>query len=185
MCKDKLEEFYSHTWHKKWPDEILNAPELSSRRKRSHNLKIISLDQDRAMAVFQSGNNDKRINNNTYVTTLTDCTCRDFLLGHGERPCKHILRLADELGLFHNENFETGEHDYTTTKQEYFLPKIPYELGKKLEAVAEHEGRTLSEQVNVFLERSLALYLHDKRMKLLEFNVGQPNEGYRLVYAKW
>ena len=28
-------------------------------------------------------------------------------------PCKHIFRLAEELGVFNSETFAPGEHDYT------------------------------------------------------------------------
>ncbi len=111
MSKYSPEEFYSHIWHKKWSDEVLNDPALASRRKRSHNLIMISLDKGKIMAEFQSGN--KYAKDNVYVTTLADCTCRDFLLGHGKRPCKHIFRLAEELGLFYSEKFEQNEGDYS------------------------------------------------------------------------
>lgn len=39
------------------------------------------------------------------------CTCPDFKYRH--MPCKHIFRLADELGLFQPEEFAPGEKDYT------------------------------------------------------------------------
>lgn len=65
------------------------------------------------MAEFQSGNRYTSLKDNVYVTTLTNCTCRDFLLGHGKRPCKHIFRLAEELDLFHSEKFEQNEDDYS------------------------------------------------------------------------
>lgn len=179
MSEDSLEEFYSYLWHKKWPDDVLNDPALASRRKRSHSLKMISLDKEKIKAVFQSGSNDARIKANQYVTTLTDCTCRDFFIGKRKRPCKHILRLAEELGLFQNELFSADEHDYTMGSQEYFLPKIPYELVRKLEVIALREGRTLSGQINIFLEDSLKHYLNDK---CLEFS--ESNSVYELVPLK-
>lgn len=47
-------------WHKKWPDEVLNSPELLRRRKRSHRLNLISLDRDVPEAVFLSDSKDAR-----------------------------------------------------------------------------------------------------------------------------
>jgi len=98
-------------WEMKWPSEILNAPELASRRKRSHSLKMLLLDKENTTAEFQSSRNGK-----IYQTTLGRCTCKDFALGRGEYPCKHILRLAEELGVFKNEYFISGERDYTLDK---------------------------------------------------------------------
>ncbi|MBQ7630757.1 MAG: SWIM zinc finger family protein [Selenomonadaceae bacterium] len=118
ICKKCGKEFEGENiycmacrWEMKWPHEILNAPELATRRKRSHNVKLISIDKINATAEFQSSSKGK-----TYETTLGHCTCKDFALGHGEHPCKHILRLAEELGLFENEKFLSGERDYTIDK---------------------------------------------------------------------
>lgn len=33
-----------------------------------------------------------------YVATLSNCTCRDFILR--QQPCKHMYRLAHELGIY-------------------------------------------------------------------------------------
>lgn len=95
-------------WEMKWPDEILNAPELASRRKRSHHVHLVSVDRKKCEAVFLSSKGDKE-----YTATLGHCTCKDFALTRGEIPCKHILRLAEELGLFQSERFEDNENDYT------------------------------------------------------------------------
>lgn len=115
VCKKCGKEFdgeniycTSCRWHMKWPDEILNAPELASRRKRSHNIKIISIDRENATAEIKATHGAQN-----YITTLGSCTCKDFALNHAEIPCKHILRLAEELGLFQNEYFFSGEYDYT------------------------------------------------------------------------
>lgn len=36
----------------------------------------------------------------TYEVTLDECTCSSFVKVHGNRPCKHMYKLAMELGLF-------------------------------------------------------------------------------------
>lgn len=36
----------------------------------------------------------------TYAVTLERCTCPSFVKCGGNRPCKHIYKLAMELGLF-------------------------------------------------------------------------------------
>lgn len=97
-------------WRAKWPEHILNSPELERRRKRSHSTKLLSLDRDKTEAIFEASSSR---NGATYTTTLQSCTCHDFAITHGAMPCKHILRLAGELGLFQSECFLSGERDYT------------------------------------------------------------------------
>ena len=162
-----LEEFYVEQWRKKWPEQVLNDPDLARRRKRSHSLKMLSIDKEAIKAEFESSRVGK-----IYVTTLTSCTCKDFALGRGERPCKHIFRLAEELGVFQNEHFASGETDYTLEiqEQEYFAPKIPLELGRELREIAQREGRTLAEQVNIFLERSVSEYFEHECALIIKVN---------------
>ena len=148
------EEFNKYTWNKKWPVELLQSPELMSRRKRSHSLKIISLDQENLVAEFQSSSKGK-----TYKTTLVSCTCKDFAMAHGERPCKHILRLAEELNLFSNENFNSAEDDYTVDNRKYFSPQIDITLGRIIEAIAERENISAVEQTHLFLDEAVSEYL--------------------------
>ncbi|MBQ3397309.1 MAG: SWIM zinc finger family protein, partial [Synergistaceae bacterium] len=105
-------------WHMRWSEELLNSPDLASRRKRSHDVKILSLNPEVPEAEFL-GSKPKNAERPTYHTTLTECTCVDFVRGGGARPCKHMLRLAEELGLFQNEYFLSGEHDYTMDNPSY------------------------------------------------------------------
>lgn len=167
ICKKCSSEFEGENiycnkcrWEMKWPSEILNAPELASRRKRSHNLKMLSIDKERAVAEFKSSTRGK-----SYKTTLENCTCVDFAMARGLRPCKHILRLADELGLFENEKFEANEKDYTTEVKTFYAPKIPLDLGDKIETIAEREGKDFLEQVHEFLEQGIEKYLQEKNLK--------------------
>lgn len=48
-----------------------------------------------------------------YTTTLQECTCMDFARRH--KPCKHMYRLAIELGLFN----DTVEKNRTKVKAPY------------------------------------------------------------------
>lgn len=93
---------------RKWPSSFLNSAEQASRRKRSHLVNLASLDRDKARATFVSTSSWGQ---NVYTTSLDMCTCPDF--ENRQMPCKHIFRLANELGLFQPEEFEPGEDDYT------------------------------------------------------------------------
>ena len=92
----------------KWSASSLNSKAQSSRRKRSHQVTLESLDREKARAEFTSVTS---YGVNTYRTSLDMCTCPDFEERH--MPCKHIFRLADELGLIHCEEFAPDEDDYT------------------------------------------------------------------------
>ena len=109
---------YCHecVWKAKWAEHIINSPELAIRRKRSHLVHLISLDPDAPFAVFGTPGEAE------CSTSLKQCTCKDFSFGRGKRPCKHIFRLAEELGLFQCEHFELGEDDYTLHN---LAPNVP------------------------------------------------------------
>lgn len=117
LCEDygtpvpeRVRKCPSCRWRTRWPESVLNSPKLASRRKRSHSVHLLSLDREKPEAIFGSSTDKNRT---TYITTLETCTCRDFEITRGEIPCKHILRLAGELGLFESEYFAPGEVDYT------------------------------------------------------------------------
>ena len=97
-------------WKTRWPESVLNSPKLLNRRKRSHLARLLSLDREKPEAIFGSSTDKDRT---TYITTIETCTCCDFEKTRGKIPCKHILRLAGELGFFQSEYFAPGEDDYT------------------------------------------------------------------------
>jgi hypothetical protein len=86
--------------HWNFHDEAANGTEgLVNRQKSALNLVVIALDQAKRTGVFLD--REKKIQSST---SLTSCDCRDFhFVGRGLRktpqPCKHIYRLAMELGL--------------------------------------------------------------------------------------
>lgn len=97
---------YSCIWKTRWAPHILNDPENERRRKRSHLTNLLSIAWDVPEGIFKGSGKD------AYITHLNDCTCKDFGLGHKKRPCKHIYRLAAELGLYAPERFAQDEDDY-------------------------------------------------------------------------
>ena len=92
----------------RWSSDFLNSPMFEKRRKRSHSVDLLSLDRDKGIATFVSTTS---YGQNFYTTSLDMCTCPDF--ENRQLPCKHIFRLAEELGLIHCEHFAPGEDDYT------------------------------------------------------------------------
>lgn len=118
---------------RKWPASFITSNEQAKRRKRSHSVILSSLDREKARAKFTSVTS---WGVNTYETSLDMCTCPDFEDRH--MPCKHIFRLADELGLFKSETFAPGERDYTME----FTPQSATSVNNR-EAVKESEAITI------------------------------------------
>lgn len=84
----------------KWDEHIHQLPEQQDRiiRARSAATTPDSVDKDAQTAVYKGGR---------YHVTLNSCTCVDF--SRTRRPCKHIYRLAMELGLLEDNTHQTGE----------------------------------------------------------------------------
>ena len=76
---------------------------------------MTSIDRDKPEAFFKSSRTEE-----VYRAALKDCTCMDFAFGHTNYPRKHILRLADELGLL------------DTIDKKFFLPEKLREADEKL-----------------------------------------------------
>jgi hypothetical protein len=94
---------HKKTWSH-WRDCHKMASQIT-RQKRAYGCYLKQIDKTDASDVFIGRDAD------TYFTTLTDCTCRDFEKNYG--PCKHMYRLAKELGLMKLPEFQPGEDDYT------------------------------------------------------------------------
>lgn len=69
---------------------IHSLPEQISRQERAMNLTVYDIDKEAQMGLI-----------NDYHVTLEECTCPDFQYNQArKKPCKHMYRLAMELGLF-------------------------------------------------------------------------------------
>ena len=84
-----------------WPDNIHSTKDQSKRiaSAKSSATTPASIDKNQMTAIFPSTSFI------SYETTLKTCTCRDFTVR--KLPCKHIYRLAIELGLW-KEHGESG-----------------------------------------------------------------------------
>ena len=72
---------------------VNSEPEQIKRQKRAmtRQCKPLSINFDNKTGVFPSSSSG------TYQVTATSCTCPDFI--RRRKPCKHMYRLLDELGL--------------------------------------------------------------------------------------
>ena len=74
-----------------------------SRRKNALDKKMtpLRLDPEKQTAIFAGSEGG------FYHTTLEQCSCADFAINKGAQPCKHIIRLAMELGELPSEGIQS------------------------------------------------------------------------------
>ena len=79
---------------KEYLEQSLSNPDQAKRYKSALGVECtpISIDKDSGSGVFPSSSSGR-----SYRTTLDECTCPDFAMRN--MPCKHIYRLAMELGV--------------------------------------------------------------------------------------
>lgn len=123
-----------------WGNEIHEKPDQQKRITSAKSSKTTpsSVDKENLSGTFPGSGATP------YTTTLTSCTCIDFSRRH--LPCKHIYRLAIELGVL-NETAQTGMNKNTYLASQFTLEQ----------AVAELENLTDSAQhiIKNFLNQSL------------------------------
>ena len=141
-----------------WPDDIHLDPEQQKRIKSAKDAKLtpISIDSETGTGYF-SGSSGR------YTTTLNRCECGDFL--RRRRPCKHIYRLAMELGLFASDGMKNDSYAIVD-------PRLStYERGMLLKAVVDFvESTDLTAQQEI---REMMYYDYKKEL--------YPCEDYRLI----
>ena len=78
-----------------WPDECHETIDQIKRIYAGKKIPAtkVNVDPESQHAVIEGAGSEP------YCATLDSCTCPDFSIHHGKVPCKHIYRLADELGL--------------------------------------------------------------------------------------
>lgn len=81
----------SEVWGR-WPQEVLSDDYAAKRIKSAEGKKLtpVLVNKEDCFGYFQG-------DHGRYETFLDSCTCGDFI--RAKRPCKHIFRLAMELGL--------------------------------------------------------------------------------------
>ena len=86
-----------------WPNEIHNDLDQQKRIKSAKKPELTPLSIDTVLCTgYFSGSSGK------YITSLQDCQCGDFF--KRRKPCKHIYRLAMELGLFPADGMQQNKN---------------------------------------------------------------------------
>lgn len=92
--RKKVKILHKAKWDK-WGDRLnIEGQEPRLQRAKKADCTPVSVDKDKGEAVFCGSHG-------YYKTNLHECMCRDFTVRHA--PCKHIYRLAIELGILDEE----------------------------------------------------------------------------------
>lgn len=109
----------------KWPDSIHDDPEQLKRIEKSKkaDLKPLTIDLENRVCTIQGSGKEP------YYVSLDSCTCSDFT--RRNLPCKHIYRLASELGQ-DNSNLQYGINKKELNEKLFSLPvecqKLLYDM---------------------------------------------------------
>lgn len=82
----------------------------------------LCINNNNKSAIFAGSQGEK------YNTTTENCTCMSFIFNRGESPCKHMIRLAIELGIITCNDFVTDKKQalskyYMGVLQQYIKTK--------------------------------------------------------------
>lgn len=91
---------------------LITENRLSSALKKD--LTPLRLDKETAAAIFGGSGG------NLYETSLDSCSCPDFAIQGFAQPCKHMIRLAMELGEVPAEGMES---DIEAARGKYYIGK--------------------------------------------------------------
>lgn len=87
-------------WTTLWSEQEHESEYAKKRIQSAKTAKLtpLKIDKEKAAGIFLGSNKEE------YTTNLSACTCVDFK--RNSKPCKHIYRLAIELGVM-NETFSS------------------------------------------------------------------------------
>lgn len=117
-------------WEKAWGKEIHTTDYANKRIKSAKSAKLtpIKIDKDDCYGYFQGSHG-------RYETFLDYCPCGDF--HRSKLPCKHIYRLAIELGLM-NIDVENNASAILTPENERVSLDETIDIVEELSANAQH-----------------------------------------------
>ena len=145
------------TWSKAWPSALHKDAYAKKRIESAKSAKMtpIRIDENDNFGYFQ-GSNGK------YETFLDECSCTDFI--RNKRPCKHIYRLAMELGLM-NSKFDSDASKIPIPKSDKLSLDETFDIVEALPIDAQHRLLDIARE---YESGSHLLYeLEDENLKVL------------------
>lgn len=127
-------------WKKAWSAETHETEYAQKRIKSAKSAKMtpIKIDTEDLYGYFQGSHG-------RYETFLDNCPCGDFI--RNRVPCKHIYRLAIELGLM-EEKAESNINAVPTPKQEKVSIDEEIEIVESLSENAQYILKDIASSIN-------------------------------------
>ncbi|MCM1246465.1 MAG: SWIM zinc finger domain-containing protein [Roseburia sp.] len=135
MALDKHEETWENTWSQKTHETDYALKRIKS--AQTAKLTPVEINSEDGCGYFQGGSG-------RYETFLDYCPCGDFL--RSKLPCKHIYRLAAELGLM-DIDVKHNVNSIPTPKSERLKLDEIIDLVEALSADAQHALRDIAGNV--------------------------------------
>ena len=128
------------TWKKAWSKETHETEYAQKRIKSAKSAKMtpIKIDTTDLYGYFQGSHG-------RYETFLDSCPCGDFI--RNKLPCKHIYRLAMELGLL-NEKAESNTNAIPTPKRERVSLDEEIDIVEGLSENAQYTLKDIASSIN-------------------------------------
>ena len=135
-----------------WTQEqsLHEQPDQVKRQKNALRLNVEKIDTETQSGII-----------NEYAVSLSECSCQDYKMRH--MPCKHMYRLAHELGCFHLDGAIVND---PTTKNSAALQKDKKNLEQDID--------NLSKDDKEFLHSVLYKYLYRNHAPLVAFKEDVP-----------
>jgi len=129
-----------------WDQVDHNDPEQIKRQKSALSKKLtpISIDEELKTGMFEGSSKD-------YFVTMEKCECVDFSMR--KLPCKHIYRLAHELGIYNLTNATKEEVSIGLLKRD-----VPYTAEQIVESLTKDEAIFLKYLLGILKKRPNSLY---------------------------
>lgn len=149
-------------WNEKWGPEVHETADAKKRIASAKSAKLtpVKIDREDCYGYFQ-GSYGK------YETFLDNCTCIDF--HRRKKPCKHIYRLAMELGLM-DEKTESNKNAIVTPKNERATLDETVDLIESLSEDAQRKLLEISRNIRSTTP-TLLVYETDELKELLHSGI--------------
>lgn len=146
-------------WEKTWNEDVHTTEDAVKRMVSAKSAKLtpIEINKDDMYGYFQ-GRSGK------YETFLDHCNCIDF--NRTKKPCKHIYRLAIELGVYEKTGVKSdSKHIVTPTKERYSFA----------------DGIELVEKLDEDTQRLLVQIFDESGPKILDINIPESDSLNKLI----
>lgn len=120
-----------------WPQEMHKGPEQRKRQASAVDYKLTPLVIDKETQTCQIQGSGKK----PYEVSLISCTCSDFT--RRKKPCKHMYRLAMELGVFPAEYYSYTDGGYSWLDAIDRIEKYPDSVQKEFYSLFSETRRNM------------------------------------------